>query len=237
MIELIYSPKWFYGKDILIDIISIFVLLLISYFSMKYYKINSKNKNYIFFASSFWVIALAFIFKIITNFTLYYNIVQTKHLGLLTVAYNTLQSSNILFSAGFLLYRILMLIGLFMLYSLYAKNKTPNIILTVYFILVLSYFSMSTYYVFHATALIILLIITFQYWKNYKKEKQPNNKWLLYSFLLISLSQILFIFIGVTTLFYVIAELIQLLGYIVLLITFFKVLKYGKKKRTKRYNT
>jgi len=232
MIELIYSPNWFYGKDIIIDIISIFVLSLIAYFSIKYYKI-SKNKQYLFFAGSFISIALSFLFKVVTNFTLYFNIINIKHLGLITMTYNTIKSSNILSDIGFLLYRLLMLVGLFMLYSTYSKNKKINNILILYFIFVLAYFSKSAYYVFHITALIFLFLITWQYWKNYQKSKIITTKLLIYSFCLITLSQIIFIFIGLHTTFYVIAEIIQLLGYLILLLTFIKVLKNGKKKRKK----
>jgi hypothetical protein len=237
MIELIYSPKWFYGKDIIIDIVSIFVLSLIAYFSIRYYKINSKNKNYLFFASSFGAMALSFLFKIITNFTLYSKAVQTKQIGFVTFTYSAIQSSDLLFFIGFLVHRILMLIGLFILYSIYSKTKKANIILILYLILISMYFSRSAYYVFHLTALLLLVMVTLQYWNNYKKVNHDTNKWLFYSFSLITLSQVVFIFIGINTLFYVAAEVIQLLGYMALLITFIKVLKDGKEKRAKRYNT
>ena len=62
MIDIIYSPHWFYGKDIVIDVISILVLSLIGVFSIKYYRISKKNKNYILQTSSFFVLASSFIF-------------------------------------------------------------------------------------------------------------------------------------------------------------------------------
>jgi len=233
MVELIYSPKWFYGKDIIFDIVSIFVLALIAYFSVKYYRINKKNKNYLLFGSSFGLMALSFIFKIITNFTLYYNEIETKQIGLLTFTYHEIEASNILFSTGFFIHRLLMLGGLYILYSIYTKSNKSNIILTLYLILISTYFSSSAYYVFHVTSLIFLMFITLQYWNNYKKIRHESNKWLFYSFSLITLSQIIFVFIGVTAHFYVAAESIQLLGYITLLIAFIKVLQDGKKKGKK----
>lgn len=233
MIELIYSPRWFYGKDIIIDIVSIFVLFLIAFFSIKYYKINRKNRNYLIFAGSFGVIALSFIFKIITNFTLYYKVVQTRQIGFITLTYNTVQASDILFSVGFLIHRILMLIGLFMLYALYTKTRKTDVILMLYLIFISTYFSSSVYYVFHITALAFLVMITMQYWRNYRKLGHNTNKWLVWSFALITLSQLVFVFIRLHLLLYVAAEMIQLLGYICLLMTFIKVLKDGKKKRKK----
>jgi hypothetical protein len=233
MIELIYSPTWFYGKDIIIDIISVIVLLLIAYFSLKYYNMNKKNKNYLFFSTSFGLIALSFIFKIITNFTLYFISVETTNIGLFTLTYNSVHSSNILFTMGFLIYRVLTLLGLFILYSIYSKPKLINFILIIYLIILSSYFTRSIYYLFHLTSLILLLGIIVQYLNNYKKNHKNASKWLIYSFLLIALSQIIFVFVGINSLFYVFAEGIQLLGYVALLITFIKVLLDGKKKRKK----
>jgi hypothetical protein len=233
MIQLVYSPKWFYGKDIIIDIVSIFVLSLIAFFSIEYYKINKRNKNYLFLATSFILIALSFLFKIITNFTLYYHILETRQVGFVKFTYNVIKSSDILFFAGFLMYRILMLLGLYVLYSIYLKQNRTNILLITYLILISIYFSNSAYHIFHLTSLIFLVIITVQYFKNYKKSKSETNKWLVYSFSVITLSQIVFVFIMIHTILYVIAELMQLIGYLGLLITLIKVLKNGKKKGKK----
>ncbi len=233
MIELIYSPAWFYGKDIMIDIISILVLLLIAYFSVRYYKIDSRNKNYLLFAGSFGIMALSFLFKIITNFTLYNTVIQTKQFGLFTFTYNSLQSTDLLFSAGFLIHRILMLVGLYMLYSIYSRTGRSTAALILYLIIISMYFSRSAYYVFHLTALILLMMITMQYWYNHRKVMHDASRWLFWSFSLITLSQVVFVFMGLNSVYYVAAEMIQLLGFGALLITFFKVLQDGKKKRKK----
>lgn len=231
MIELIYSPQWFYGKDIIIDIISILVLISIAIFSVKYYKINTKNKNYFYLASSFFILALSFMFKILTNFTIYYKILTTRQIGFVTLTYQTIRSTDTLFFVGFLLYRILTLIGLYILYSIYQKQTKSNILIIVYLILVLTYFSQSAYYIFHLTSLLLLAFITSQYYKNYQKRKQYETKLLAYSFAIITISQLLFIFIRLNLHFYVIAEIVQLIGYIGLLCTFIMVLIYGKKKK------
>jgi len=237
MIELVYSPKWFYGKDIAIDVVSIFVLSLIAFFSMQYYKLNKRNKKHLFLSISFFLIALSFLFKIATNFTIYYRMLETRHFGFFTLTYSASKSSNVLFFIGFLMYRMLMLLGFYILYSIYIKQNKVNIFLIIYLILISTYFSRSAYYIFHLTAIILLIIVSFKYLKNYRKTKHNTNRWLLYSFVLIAVSQIIFVFIKIHAIFYVIAELIQLLGYIGLLITFIKVLKDGKKKRKKRYHS
>ncbi|MBS3136751.1 hypothetical protein J4401_07405 [Candidatus Woesearchaeota archaeon] len=233
MIELVYSPNWFHGKDIIIDTVSIVVLSLIAFFSIRCYRIDKENKNYLYLAISFIVIAFSFLFSIITNFTIYYKSIETANLGFLTLTYQAMRSTDILFFIGYLMHRILMLSGLFMLYCIYDKHSKSGMFLGLYLILVSTYFSRSAYYIFHLTMLVMLLIITLQYWKNYRKVMNKTSKWLFYGFSLITLSQIVFIFINTNPLLYVAAEIIQLLGYIGLLITFIKVLKDGKKKGKK----
>ncbi len=231
MIQLVYNPHWFYGKDIIIDIVSIFVLFLIAFFSIKFYKLNKRNKNYLFLALSFIFIGCSFIFKIITNFTIYYHVLETRRIGFMTFTYNAVNSSHILFFVGFLIYRLLMLFGLYMLYSIYLKQQKSNIFLISYLIIISTYFSSSTYYLFHITSLFFLVIITYRYLKNYKKNRDSTTKLLAYSFGMITLSQVVFVFVAINTFLYVIAELIQLASYISLLITFIMVLRHGKKKK------
>jgi hypothetical protein len=232
MIHVIYTPKWFYGKDIFIDIFSILVLSLIGFFSLKYHRLNKNNKNYLWLALSFFILAASFLFKIMTNFTIYYNLVDTEKLGTFTLTYNQLQVSNILFSSGFFLYMALSLIGLFLLYYLYQKKVSKQtIFLIVYLIIMASYFSSLKYFVFHITSLVLLSLITLNYFKNYAKNKHRTSAFLACSFTVITLSQLVFIFIDLDMIYYAIAEIIQLTGYLLLLFTFVQAVKNAKTKQ------
>jgi hypothetical protein len=231
MLKLVFSPKWFYGKDIIIDIFSIIVLLLIATFSIKCYNLNKKNKNYFWFAFSFILLSISFLFKILTNFTIYYNIISTKKLGLFILTYKTTVTSDILFSIGFLGYTLFGLLGLFILYEIYQKSvQKQHLILSLFFILIISYFGTSKYFVFHLTSLLLLSFITISYYRNYLKKKTKTSKSLWISFSIITISQLVFIFVNLNELFYVLAEIIQLIGYILLLTTFIGVVKNAKKK-------
>ena len=229
MIRVIYSPQWFYGKDIVIDLVSVFVLLLIAFFSFKYYKIR-KNKNYVYFGLSFILLSVSFLFKILTNFTIYFHVLETKNIGFLSLTYQTIKTSDVLFIVGFLIYRLLTLFGLYMLYSVYYDQPKTNIFLIAYLILVSTYFTQSAYYIFHLTSLILLVLLTIQYSKTYIKNKNNATRMLASSFGIITASQILSIFVSISTKFYVFAEIIQLIGYVILLFSFLTVLRHGKKK-------
>lgn len=229
MLEIVFSPTWFYGKDILIDIFSIIVLTLISTFSIKCYNLNKKNKNYLWLGISFTALATSFLFKILTNFTIYYNVISTKQIGQLTFSYATTKASNILFSIGFMAYIVLTLTAFIILYEIYkTKNSKQETAILIYLMAIITYFTTSKYFLFHLTCFIILSIITYTHFNNYHKNKK--SKILTQSFSIIAMSQLIFIFVGLDKNFYVIAEMVQFIGYSLLLTTFIGVIKNAKKR-------
>ena len=131
MVELIFSPNWFYGKDIGIDIVSIITLLIITLFSYRLYKL-SKEQKYGLYTLGFFALTLSFIFKIFTNFELYYNTIQTQNNGLISFTYHVANISNIPFFTGFIGYRALTFIGLFLLYLVYYKERTDRVTILLY---------------------------------------------------------------------------------------------------------
>jgi len=231
MIEFVFTPKWFYGKDIVIDIVSIFVLSLISFFAIRFYRIDKRKRNYLHLAISFGMIAASFIFKILTNFTIYYPVFVTKRLGFLVYTYEALQPSNALYYGGFFIHRVLTLVGLYLLYSIYHSKQTLSTrLIIIYLLIVSTVFTQSAYYISHMSAFLLLGLITYQYTKNYLSAKHKPVLLLAGSFLIITISQIIFMFIQFNKVIYVAAEFIQLVGYMMLLVTFIWVLKHGKKE-------
>jgi len=235
MVQVVFSPKWFWGKDIFIDSIALLVLLSIAIFATKYYKIK-KSKNYLYLALSFYLIALSFFSKILINFTIYSQVLHTQMIGSIEYTQVILKSSEILSVIGLFFYRLFTLLGLFMLYSIYEKQSKANIILMIYFIIISIFFSKEEYYIFYLTSLIFLGVISNRYYQNYKKNKEKTSGLLAASFSVITLSQIFFMFVNFTKHFYVIGEVIQLIGYITLLVTFITVLKHGREENKSRHH-
>lgn len=235
MVQVVFSPKWFWGKDIFIDSIALLVLLSIAIFATKYYRIK-KSKNYFYLALSFYLISLSFFSKILINFTIYYQVLHTQMIGSIEYAQVILKSSEILAVSGLFFYRLFTLLGLFLLYSIYEKQSKANIVLMIYFIIISILFSKEEYYIFYLTSFIFLGVISNRYYQNYKDNKEKTSGMLAASFSLITLSQIFFIFVNFTKHFYVVGEVIQLLGYILLLATFIMVLKHGREKNKSRHH-
>ncbi|RMD67192.1 hypothetical protein D6817_02175 [Candidatus Pacearchaeota archaeon] len=231
MLKIVYSPSWFYPADLIIDIFSMLILALIAFLSFKYYKIRKGNKNYFWLSLSFSLLAVSFLFKLLTNFTIYRHVENTTTIGFVTITIHSFASSNLISSIGFLGFRFLMLLGLFILYRIYQKSSSPyDTLVIVYLIAIITYFSREEYFVFHLTSLIFLSFITSIYYKNYKKSGNTNSQLLFYSFTLISVSQLAFMMIESYLFFYIVGEIVQLAGYLVLLITLVRIIKHGKKK-------
>jgi hypothetical protein len=228
MIELEYSPTWFYGRDIVIDIISMLVLLLIVIFAVSSYRIG-KNKSYKWLALSFTVLSLSFLFKILMNFTIYNEVIQTTNTGYAVFTQEKIISADNLFFIGYLLYRILALLGLYTLYSVYTKPNKSEVFLISVLLVMTVFLSESSYYIFHALSFLILLMISSYYIKTNYTKKNPGTKLLAGSFVIITISQLVAVFIRLNLVLYVVSEIIQLIGYAGLLLTFIMVLKHGKK--------
>lgn len=236
MIDIVFNPKWFNGVDSIFESISVIVLILIASYSLKLYKFN-KNKSFKDFSIAFFVLAAAFIFKVLTNITVYYNVFETYHMGVLSFTVSSLKASSIFYNGGYFFYRLLTLIGLYLFITIIDKKET-NSLFMVYFIAITTIFSTWAYYIFQLTAFLFSGYITFNYFKSYKQkicdlcDKKANNiKYPFLAFLVLTISNALFIFIRLNGYIYVIAEYIQLVGYVILLYAFIRVLKYGTKKK------
>lgn len=231
MIEVIYGPEWFYNSGLFIDSISLVVLFLIGFFSIKYYNINKSNKNYLYLGMSFFVLSVSFLSLILMNAAIYYDLLELTHGEYVTISYEAFEWADAIAYFGLLLYRLLAIFGLYFLYSIYLKQSRPVVFLVSYLILISTFFSVSAYYIFHLTSLILLTLITLEYQRQYSRTKNSSTKMLAYSFGIIAISQVVAIFIKLHSGFYVLSQSIQLIGYILLLATFILVLKHGKKNK------
>jgi len=114
--------------------------------------------------------------------------------------------------------------GLYIIYRIpLKKNRESDAILAVYFILISSFFGNTFYYIFHLTALVFLVMILSSYLEVYRKNKSENTKVLLVAFSLLALSQLIFV-ISSLKVCYAIAQIIQLVSYIILLFLIIRIL-------------
>ncbi|MBI4151564.1 hypothetical protein HY496_01225 [Candidatus Woesearchaeota archaeon] len=232
MINIFFSPHWFSGRDILIDIFSIIVLLTISFVTFRYYRLMKSHKKHLYFSIATILLALSFISKIVTNFTLYEQFYNTIFLGPLALTFRTVHYSDTLFLVGTLIYRFLTLLGFYLLFRIYSENKLwYTDVLIIYLLVIAMYFTSQAYYIFHLTALFLLLPLVWRYICNCRQTKDKAGKLIAWSFGTIAASQVAFILLSIDKIVYVLAEMIQFIGYVLLLSSFLLVRFYGKKKK------
>ncbi len=222
----------FYRGDFLLDIFNFLVVLFILIYCVKFYLLNKKQKKYRYLITSFSFLTLSFLFKILTHVVIYYRTIIVKHIGIVTITYQTLRSSLAFVGWGVLVYRILSLLAFYIFYVAYVKEKSKlNVLLMIYLLLIAGYLSESAFYIYHLTSFFLIFLIVDRLYFVYTKNKLSNTKLLTLSFLIIMASQGLFIFVNLSPVFYIVAEIVQLVGYLFLLFTFIRVLRHGKKKR------
>jgi hypothetical protein len=224
------GPQWFLGRDFIIDLVSVAVLLMIGFFSWRYYSLNKSNKKHLLIFTSFVLLGLSFIFKIATYFILYSTNFKVQVYELFGRLVYYVTPTNSLFAASFIIYAVLTLLGFFIFFTVYEKFSLKSVILIMYLLVTVVLFSDDAYIFLHLTAFLLTLMIALSLWNNYRINGMNTTKYLALSFGIISMSLILFILAHNYSSMYVIGELVQLAGYVVLLITFISVLKHGKKK-------
>lgn len=232
--QAMFSPDWFATKDIILNGFNVLVLLVIAAFSLRFFFLKKKEtKTYLYFAASFILMAVSLLWKIATDITVVYEIIRVKQVGVLTITYKTLYAEKLLFVAGHFAHYLLMLLGLYILYVVLNRKSTMNHLFILYFIIITTIFSNSSYFIFHLTALVMLAGIAYRYFYIYRANKRKSTRLLFTSFCVLALSQLLFMPVKLYTSIYVAAQVVQSVGFVLLLIAFITVLYNGKKKSRK----
>ncbi|MGA2130264.1 MAG: hypothetical protein ABSG05_01455 [Candidatus Pacearchaeota archaeon] len=236
MVKIALTPDWFLGKDLIIDIFSFVVLALFTFFAYKYYKM-SKNKGTANLGKGFGFIALAELADIATKLVLFYHVGPSRAIGEALITNNIISSVDIFYYAGFFFFRFFMLLGLYFIYRLpkNQKRSLEDYILMFYFILISAFIGQEFFYIFHITAFLLLVLIIESYIKIYKENKFLNTKILIIGFSILALSQMLFIFSNIA-LFYAIADVVELISYIIFLGLIIRIWKHGKEKKSNGNN-
>jgi hypothetical protein len=234
-LDFVYSPPGFYGKDIAIDILSAVVVLLIGIFSFRNFSLDKRNKKHLFLGAAFVLLGLSFIVKILTNVLSHAEGWSSRQFLIPVFGRDIMTSYTMIPATGFLLYALLTLFGFYIIYALSSKDKlSMNYLIIAYFILISTYFTRFTYFFLYLTAFIFVLALSRRYFLEYKKNSYKNTLFLCISFSIITLSQLVFIFTATNHMLYVIAEFIQLIGYLFLLYTFVMVLRNATNATKKK---
>ena len=235
MVKIVLTPEWFIGKDILIDVFSFIVLFIFAILAYMYYKIN-KNRSILYLGAGFGLIALAQLAVILTKLVLYYDIGPTQEIGQAIITSQIVSSVDFFYYAGFFFQKLFTLLGLYIIYRLPRERKSVgDYALGIYFIFISAFLSKEFFYLFHLTALFLLILIVENYWRIYKENKFFNTKILIVAFSLLALSQLIFVLSTIEILF-VLGNTIELISYTIFLALIIRIWKHGKEKKSHGHN-
>ena len=230
MFRFVTAPRWFYGYDVAIDLISIAVTLLIAVYAFKLSRYTG-DKRHKYFSYSFFLIAASFLLKSLSNQYVPDEAIVGQIVWAISVSIPTLKIPSF-FTSTYLGYRFFTLLGLAGIYSIVHRVKRSEIWLSLYLVFLVTLISMATYLLFYATAALFLLMITLYYYKNCAKVKTPQSKLVFVSFAVIMVGQLLFLGISYKGVLYAVAQVFQLFGYLILLSSYLGlVVKDGKANK------
>lgn len=234
--KIVFTPDWFLNSDVFIGIISFMVLFLFFLFSVKCYKINRK-KSIIYLGIGFLLIAIGELSAILTKLVLYYDTGITREIGRAIISSQIVKTVDIFYYTGFFFNKFLTLLGLYVIYKIPSSKKlSAEFFLIVYLLFITAFLSHTFNQLYNLTALVLLIFIIRNYYKIYMKNKLTNTKILIAAFVLLLISQAIFIFTNLNY-SYVIAQNLQLVSYITLLILIIKILENGKEKKQDRHSS
>ena len=226
--KIVFTPDWFLGIDVFINLFSFLILALFFFLSLKSYKL-SKKKNSLELGIGFFLIALSQLAVILTKAVLYYDTTFTRSIGIAAITYNVVQSVNIFYYAGFFFQRLLALAGLFVIYRIYRKEKhLSDLFLAVYLLTIIAALSINAPHVFYVTSLLLALLIINNYRKVYKLNKNKNTLILITGFAILALSSVVYSLAKFGGLWDVAANIIELVSYSVFLVVILHIFKAAK---------
>ncbi|MBM3247772.1 hypothetical protein FJZ17_04520 [Candidatus Pacearchaeota archaeon] len=227
--KLVFTPDWFAGFDVSIEIFSFIILALFFYFSIKSYK-ATQNKKALYLGIGFFLIALAEIASILTKLVLFYDTTFTRQIGEMVITYQITKSVDIFYKIGFFFHKLFTLFGLYIIYRFPLKKVlSKDMLLTGLFIIVSAILSQFFFFVFHLITLVLLIMITQNFNKIYEKNKLFATKMLVVAFIVLTASHLIFS-LSQIRFFYVVAQIMQLTSYVILLGV---ILRISKKQNAK----
>jgi hypothetical protein len=227
----VFGPEWFYGFDSVIELIAVIVSILLVYYSYKCFKLTKENK-YLYFSIAFMSITLGFVAKIIGTLAIYRPTITRTAIGSTiheTFTGLTPYNINAMAFTIFIFFTLLGFMVLFLIISRLTWKNQRVIALLLYFVFLAAWISIIHYQLFYTTTFALLLLVTYSYYNNYREIKSEKAKFVTFAFGILLISQAFFIFVIYSNTIYVLAQLLQLLGFVYLLIPF--ILIFKKKPR------
>lgn len=223
--NLFITPEWFFGYDIVLEVLFAIITLLVCAYAWKIYKITDENHLRLF-SWSFLFIGLSYIAQSILNF-----LILVKLDNVVCGVIN-LQSVYHLNLFGIYLHSILFLIGLLILAYLSLKiDSTRAFTLLILIIFSSLYFSPYKTFTLYMLSSILLIFTSYYYLTTFLNNRKTTTFMVLMAMILLLIGNISFILATDKASYYVIGHMLELIAYVLVLVNLLIVLRVGKQKR------
>ena len=219
------GPAWFYGMDAVIQLFGAIVALTLAFYGYKAYKL-SKDRKYLLFTVAFLLLSLDLIIYalLIPASFAYYSFYSDVYVGVLL---QFARLMNFVFITATLLAYTLLI-------AVYSKiDRVDTIALVSVLTIIISGF-IYRYQSFTGFNLVSVLLLTFimaYTCHNCVTRKTRSSTSVFAAFILLALGHLFFVGAGVSSIAFLLGHVLQLAGYLSLLVGLLYMI--GKKKKWK----
>lgn len=210
-----FSPKWFFGYDVVLEIVFALVTLLLALFAFRIYEV-SKERQIKHFTIAFALISISYFVKSIFNFLIIYDISAALSNTIFAVPLNIVESFGNYAHAFF------MTTGLLVLVYMTLRIKSWR---TFALMAILSFFYLftgQTSFHFFLLSTVYFGFILWYYVRNYLKKKSKVTLVVSIAFLFLLLGNVEFVLVTrLQPIFHVIGHFFELFGYLFILWSFY----------------
>jgi hypothetical protein len=205
------SPRWFFGWDIVLELLFGIVTAMVAYNSFKVYDL-CEEKECRLFGFAFTALSISyFIWPLLNLFAL-----SSVNDATNAISIGSLSLSLLI---GFYLHMIFFLIGLATLvYVTFGIKNDKVYTLLVSLCIIVVIFSLRVGLAFNFVSALLLFYIAFYYLKRYFKLK-TNQAWMIFNaFLLLFIARVIFVFASINHLLYVVVHLVELIAFGIIMV-------------------
>ena len=219
MVLMLFAPTWFYGYDVVLEVLFSIVAFAVAVLAFKVYK-KSAQRNAGLFGISFFLIGISYLIQSLLNFLILSRANESICRGL------RIQSITAFNNIGVMVHILFMTIGLSMLlYITFRQKETKLLWLLIITSLSAIYFSYNMLYMFYLFSTIFLAFISWHFIQNYRNNSKSRTMVIALAFLFLLFGSFHFLVSVNHQLFYVIGHILELMAYLLILINYYLVLK------------
>jgi hypothetical protein len=211
------SPSWFFGFDVILEVMFAVICLIVALFSFKIYK-DTKFRSLKFFGFSFLLISLSYMIQSIFNFL----IVSEFNQDVCRII--RVHSIHNFEALGIITHMFLMTLGLSILLYTTLKDKRLR---TLWLLILISFaavfFSKNNLYMFYLISTIYLAFISWHYILNHYLTKQNKTLLVAIAFLFLLFGNFHFLISVNHELFYAIGHILELFAYLFIMLNLYLV--------------